>query len=163
MKLLPKLSFQKRAVVAFLLVPWLPVLFFVPLVPYAPNLQKFRLFGWEDLYALAGLGLVFATFTYLLEVTVLIPIWRSMLRAGHTSLLKIITVVFVVALATILITLSLLTGTEFMFDKSMAWPITLFCLVGCTEAFVFWLIVRPDKYVRPDRAMPPSKRTDGAA
>ena len=143
MSKIPKQNFGERVATAFLVVPWLPLLIFVP---YAPASGKFRLFGWDKLGIHLGFCLVVALFTYLLEVIILIPSWRSMQKSGKTSLLRIMTIAFVVALACVLIVLSIFSGTAFLLEKDLQGLIPLFCFIACAEALVFWLIVRPDKY-----------------
>jgi hypothetical protein len=142
-------SFQERVFVAFLLVPWLPLLIFVP---YAPDSGSFRLFGWDQPGRHLALCLGLAIFTYLLEATVLLPIWLLMLRKGKTSFLSVVTAGFLVGLALSLIFLSLISGAHFLFEEDLRGLIPLICFVGSTEAAVFWLIVRPDRNYRPDKA-----------
>jgi hypothetical protein len=141
MNLLSQWSFQKRVVVAFLVVPWFPLLIFFP---YAPS-TTFRLFGWDMPYNHLLLCAVIAAFTYILEVTVLIPAWLWMLRSGKVSLLRVLLFAFVVALACIVVFLRILFGPDFLLISELAWLIPLVCFVGSAEALFFWLIVRPDR------------------
>ena len=129
-------------IAAFLLVPWLPLLIAVPYAP-APN---FVLFGWDRLYQHLLLCVMVAVFTYLLEAVALVPMWSRMLRAGKTSLLRILTLAVLVAFTFSVIFLVLLFGPRFYSHREATGLIPIMCLIGGAEALVFWLIVRPDKH-----------------
>ena len=140
--LLPKLTFQKRVVAAFLLVPWLPLLIAVPYAP-APN---FQFFGWNRLDKHLLLCVMVAVFTYLLEAIALVPMWLRMRRTGKTSLLRILTLATLVAFMFGVVLVFLVFGTRFYLHREPNGLLIIICLIGLAEAFAFWLIVRPDKH-----------------
>jgi hypothetical protein len=137
------LSFKKRSLIAFLLVPWLPLLIFVP---YVGDSGSFRLFGWDHFGSHVGLCLVLAVFTYLLEAIVLLPILLVLLENRRTSFLSTVTAGTLVALVVGILFLSFISGQDFLFRNDLRGVLLLICLVGFAEAVVFWLIARPDKY-----------------
>ncbi len=139
-----RLTFQQRVVAAFLLVPWLPLLIAVPYAP-APN---FVLFGWDRLYQHLLLCVMVAIFTYFLEAVAIVPMWLRMLRAGKTSLLRILTLAILVAFTFSVIFLVLLFGPQFYLHREATGLLPIMCLIGGAEALVFWLIVRPDKHAQ---------------
>jgi hypothetical protein len=136
------LTLKQRVVIAFVLVPWLPLLIFVPFEPAGGG---YSLFGWDRIYSHLAQCLIIAVFTYFLELTILIPLWRSMQRRGQTSLRRVLVTAFVVALVLSIVVFSLITGADFLFESYLTWLIPLICAIACTEALCFWLIVRPDK------------------
>lgn len=144
MNIIPKISSKRRVVLAFLLVPWLPLLIAVPYAP-APN---FVLFGWDRLYQHLLLCVMIAVFTYLLEAVALVPLWSRMLRAGKTSLLRILTLAILVAFMFSVIFVIGLFGPRLYLHSEATGLILIMCLIGGAEALVFWLIVRPDKHDR---------------
>jgi predicted neutral ceramidase superfamily lipid hydrolase len=137
------LSYKRRSLVAFLLVPWLPLLIFVP---YVGESRSFRIFGWDHFGSHVGLCLVLAVFTYLLEVFVLSPILFVMLEGRRTSFLSIVAAGTFVAFIVGILLLSFISGQDFLFRNDLRGLLLLICLVGFTEAAVFWLIARPDKF-----------------
>lgn len=137
------LSYKRRSFIAFLLVPWLPLLIFVP---YVGESRSFRIFGWDHFGSHVGLCLVLAVFTYLLEVFVLSPILFVMLEGKRTSFWSIAIAGTLVALLVGVVFLSFISGQDFLFRNDLRGLLLLICLVGFTEAAVFWLIARPDKY-----------------
>jgi hypothetical protein len=137
--------FKERVVLAFLVVPWLPLLIFVP---YVPKSESFRLFGWDEFGRHVVLCFGLAIFTYILEVIVLLPVWLLMLRKGKTSFLQIVVAGFLVALTLSLLFLSGISGQDFLFEDDLRGVMFLIWCVGASEAAVFWLIVRPDKYAQ---------------
>lgn len=136
-------TFKKRFLVAFLLVPWLPLLIFTP---YVGESESFRIFGWDHFGSHVGLCLVLAVFTYLLEVFVLSPILFVMLESRRTSFCSIVTAGTLVALIVGIVFLSFMSGQDFLFRNDLRGLLLLICVIGFTEAAVFWLIARPDKY-----------------
>jgi hypothetical protein len=140
---LSSLSFKQRALIAFLLVPWLPLLIFVPFVG---DSGSFRLFGWDNIGRHVGLCIALAVFTYPLEVIVLLPILLVMLENRRTSFLSTATAGTLVALVVGILFLSFISGQAFLFRNDLRGLLLLICVVGFTEAAVFWLIARPDKY-----------------
>jgi hypothetical protein len=137
------LSYKRRSLFAFLLVPWLPLLIFVP---YVGDSRSFRIFGWDHFGSHVGLCLVLALFTYLLEVFVLSHILFVMLEGRRTSFLSIVIAGTLVALVVGIVLLSFISGQDFLFRNDLRGLLLLICFVGFTEAAVFWLIARPDKY-----------------
>jgi hypothetical protein len=137
------MSFKGRVVMSFLLVPWLPILF---LLPYSLLLSTLRPVKPSHVNGLLWLSFGIAVFTYFLEVTILIPFWRSAFRTGKASLLRFVTVGFTVAFVCSFTAIGLLAGIDFIFDWYFAVLVPLFSFIGCSEAALFWLIVRPDKY-----------------
>lgn len=147
MNIVPEISFKKRVVLAFLLVPWLPLLI---AVPYTVS-PTFRLFGWYDFPRHFALCAAIAGFTYVLEIVVLVPAWLWMVRQGKTSVLRILTFAILVAFICGVIFFRALTGPRFFTTvNELTWLLPLMCFIGGAEALVFWLIVRPDRRWRPD-------------
>jgi hypothetical protein len=144
-----KPSFKKRSIIAFLLVPWLPLLIFVP---YVGESGSFRIFGWDRFGSHVGLCLVLAVFTYLLEAIVLSPILLVLLEIRRTSFLNIVMAGTLVALVVGIALLSFISGQDFLFRNDLRGLLLLICFIGFAEAAVFWLIARPDKYQLPSNS-----------
>ncbi|HUQ37741.1 MAG TPA: hypothetical protein VM144_15330 [Aestuariivirga sp.] len=141
MQLLHRMSFRSRFIFSFLAVPWLPIVF---LAPYSVFVGKSDPLEWDTVRTLLQLSVIVAIATYLLEATVIIPIWRSMLRSGKTTLLRFAAIGFVIAFVFSFAIISLLTGLVIFMKWEFAVLVPLFAVIGAAEAVLFWLIVRPD-------------------
>jgi hypothetical protein len=104
----------------------------------------------EFLYYLV-LACALAAVTYLLEIAVVLPIWRSFLRSGKTGLLWFAATGFSLAFAFSFFIIGLLTSFGPLESFVYARAVFLFAIVGAVEAVVFWFFVRPDKVVLEEK------------
>ncbi len=136
-----RLSFKKRVVIAFALVPWLSVVFVFPFFTLFGNVANFS--TWRMVESFLAFSIFLTFVTYFLEFFILIPIWFSFLRRGKISLSRFIITGSAIALAASSVAILLLLGFEGLWHLSKV--IFLCTVIGCAEATVFWWIVRPDR------------------
>jgi NhaP-type Na+/H+ or K+/H+ antiporter len=134
------MTYKQRSLIALLLLP-LVAGFGLKIISLSNHRETNQLLASE-----LGTYLFFSLFNYFIVFTVGLPVLRQQLRKGRTSWRQFAVTGFGLAAASSFVVISLLTGFSPLYEFRSARLVVYCGLIGCVEAILYWVFVRPDKF-----------------